>query len=567
MSNATRYLCAAAYLSTTYANRVIAELLSSRRAVAPSIGVDLGPIIRHCLRARKLQLTRDILLSVLLLLGLIFGSVLMFIILILAFFFGFLPKVKWAEKSLTVKIVSVVASVFLFANLLFLVFAFLAVAFLAALASSLTGGGAGLPSSFLVVSVVPGLLIMIALVVVEVVYTYNRNRTLRHELAPGAVLRNFPPQDPRTETRIAQVEAAQNGNLILYGAQDPFIGAGIIMRSWSIAVELQRSKTANSPFKGGSGPKRGKQRNPERDYVPIDPVQLHEVIRDRLLAMRDEELPPWERLTSLTVHDHLVAPGVQSKDSPLIDPGLGIPYSEVSVSAADAFIRHPQAGVRYYQRASVRDEGQEVWAGPEKVMNGLDQEISSSAFVHVAVEGRMFYLEFVAACMPPLHPVLHLADQLPRFTSGGFLGRAIVNGISAIFSDLIRAPVRAYRTLRALRREARAYQVQTADHVLWPFYDLGAEFSVRESWAEDHPRSYIQVLDAEKYTKLTERLVIDTVADHLTDQGVDVSAFMGSAANVFHDSVLITDSTINGSVVNKMTNAPQPGQQSQPDGT
>src|SRR5260221_2026101 len=48
MTNATRYLCAAAYFAPWFTNKVIGELIASHRAVAPSHGIDLEPIIRHC---------------------------------------------------------------------------------------------------------------------------------------------------------------------------------------------------------------------------------------------------------------------------------------------------------------------------------------------------------------------------------------------------------------------------------------------------------------------------------------------------------------------------------------
>src|SRR6516225_6318121 len=70
LSNSTRYLCAAAYLNPAYTNTVISQLVSSHRGVAPSLGIDLIPIIRHCLNARRAQLLRDVLLTVLLIIGL-----------------------------------------------------------------------------------------------------------------------------------------------------------------------------------------------------------------------------------------------------------------------------------------------------------------------------------------------------------------------------------------------------------------------------------------------------------------------------------------------------------------
>ena len=91
LTNATRYLCAAAYLDSLFANAVIWELLASRRAVAPSIGIDLGPIIRHCLNARRLQLIRDVILAILLLIGIVVATLPTLIVLIIGAALTFLP--------------------------------------------------------------------------------------------------------------------------------------------------------------------------------------------------------------------------------------------------------------------------------------------------------------------------------------------------------------------------------------------------------------------------------------------------------------------------------------------
>ncbi|HJT03681.1 MAG TPA: hypothetical protein VJ757_08650 [Pseudonocardiaceae bacterium] len=60
VSETTRYLCAAAYLDKTFANEVIDHVLhEEHRAIAPSYGVDLVPVICHCLAARRRRLVRD----------------------------------------------------------------------------------------------------------------------------------------------------------------------------------------------------------------------------------------------------------------------------------------------------------------------------------------------------------------------------------------------------------------------------------------------------------------------------------------------------------------------------
>jgi hypothetical protein len=527
MTNATRYLSAIGYIDPAYCGRVIRELVFSHRAVAPSIGIDLGVIVRHCLRARRMQMARDIVLSILLLAGLIIAPLLTIFFIFLSFFIGFLPSVKWSRKSLPVKIFGLVGSVVLFLNFLSFVFfafiaAFIAVAERGILGNALGGGpGSGL-SAIGVSALLKGALFGLAIVATQVVYTYFRTRTLCDELAPGADKpRSFSRQGDQLETRLAQIEGAQHGNVILY-ANRPFIGTGLIERTWSIAIELQRLKPS-----GVESPTKSR----DRDYAPIDPVELHQVIRERLLGLRDPALPPNEQVQALTVHDHVVGPGWQPWDSPLIDQAGNVPYSEASPEAVDALIRHPQAGMRYYQRVTICDSGQAVWYGPEKVIDGTDLEIATSAFIYTAVEGRMFYLEFVSTVLPPLHTPLHYLDLLPRLSPGWFLGFAVKDSLKWILRDLIYAPVRAVRSLGEVMREGRV-----------PGYPGGASVSVREEAAADRFATYIQKLDAVKYTKLVERLITDTVMDYLKSKRVNISEFVRSASMVINNNGTISNS-------------------------
>ncbi|BBH71010.1 membrane protein [Actinoplanes sp. OR16] len=59
-TTATRHLCAAAYLDEDFRDTVLREVYQQPyRAVAPSYGFTLGPVLGHCLRARTVALIRD----------------------------------------------------------------------------------------------------------------------------------------------------------------------------------------------------------------------------------------------------------------------------------------------------------------------------------------------------------------------------------------------------------------------------------------------------------------------------------------------------------------------------
>jgi hypothetical protein len=75
-SDDTRRLCCAPYVDIGFANAVIREVVQSeRKAVPPSFGFDLDPVVRHCLRARRLLIVRYALVTVVLTAGLVTSPV------------------------------------------------------------------------------------------------------------------------------------------------------------------------------------------------------------------------------------------------------------------------------------------------------------------------------------------------------------------------------------------------------------------------------------------------------------------------------------------------------------
>jgi len=536
LSNATRYLCAAAYLDPGYANTVIGELIASHRGVVPSLGIDLVPIVRHCLNARRMQLIRDLMLTVFLLAGLFLAATTIFGILIIAFLLGLvLPGINWERHSIGFKVligavITIGLGGFVVSALLLPVFDF----------------ASRSPSDFGLAAGTGGLTGFVVLVFLGLVgttlfgYSYSIYRIFIDRLGPGSAGGYFDRLGTQVEARIAEVGAAQWGNVALYGGANPFIGSGITGKIWSIAIELDRAS--------GPGKDRAWHRLRSRGYVPIDPVELHDVIRARLLKLGDQELPENERVANLTVHDHLVGDGHSRWDSPVIDHERAMPYSQASPEAIDALIRHPQAGMRYYQWICVSDEGQPVWSGQREVIGSADQEIAVSAFIYIAVEGRMLYLEFVPAVLPPILQRYHLVDRLPRTTAGSFLTKVFLSAASTACRDMLRAPIGVASTWHRTMVERRSFEEEAGSPRDYVYADVGARLSVREIRAALSPRTYIQQLDAAKYTKMIERLVNDTVLDFLEDKGVDTGAYRESAQAIINNSggVMMSGGSIGG---------------------
>ena len=550
MSNATRYLCAAAYEDPVYTNTVIRQLISTHRGVAPSQGIDLDPIMRHCLRARKMRLIRDILFVALLFVGERLVPFQTELFLLICFFAGFLPSVNWAEKPHGLKVFAAIGSVILGLVLLGALGLIVAAPHIDSASQQVSGPsgetGSALASK-LNLSSPETILVVGGIVVIQLIFWYVVRRTQCDELAWGGTpkpLGSHP--NTKIEARIAQVRAAQYGNLVLYGDRNPFLGTGHnpfdepsrakffagldTGKAWSIAIELLRENSGRALIPGLSS---------AQGYVPIDPVELHQAIRDRLMLLNDEALPANERLTGLALDDLIVGPGNQRWDSPVFDLRLGVPYSWASPEAIHALIRQPQAGLRYYQRFSVRDESQPVWASGGKVLDGWDHGVMTSAFIYVAVEGRMLYVEFVSAVMPPVHPAYSFIDKLPRLSDVAFLAKAVQNAFGHLYADLFYSPGRLVKSLNTMFDHWRGYQAETKAPKKVAVADLGALISVRELGAAFRLGSYIQELDVAKYTKLAERMITDTVLDFLAEKGVDIAAYAQSASAVINNSGII----------------------------
>jgi hypothetical protein len=169
----------------------------------------------------------------------------------------------------------------------------------------------------------------------------------------------------------------------------------------------------------------------------------------------------------------------------------------------------------------------------------------TSAFVYVAVEGRMLYLEFVSAVMPPVDPRYRFVDALPKLSAGAFLSRVLRHSAQRI-GDVFSSPGQLVKSVFIMLEHWFGYRAEKRAPKEIAYGDLGAVISVRELGAAARLGNYIQELDVAKYTKLAERMITDTVLDFLADKGVDISAYAQSASAVINSGIIGQNVNISG---------------------
>ncbi|WP_157995732.1 hypothetical protein [Thermomonospora amylolytica] len=566
LQHPTRYMCAAAYLDETFARKLTKEFVEEdHRGVVPSFGFDLVPVVRHALRARRMRLVRDTVLTVAILLGLLLNFqatlVVLAAFLMVGLFLalnGALARTDGPMAARPVRIAFMVGLV--------VVFPFLLLSFTGALAGGsgdyygdYSGGldGDGLPEADGGgKAALAGLLVLGAMIVAPFGYRYMVYQTLR-KLGPGSAEVAPEPVGDRVRTTLRRIAAAQRGNITLYSRENPFLGSGDIgsrwARAWSIALELDR--TAAEPLGDG---------REDRTPGDVDPVELHRHVHERLIAMRDEP-PANERIGGLMVDWHVVAQGecVQAdrpveptgegplyRDGhPLIDRQAAVPYSHAGPRAIEAIIRHPQADIRCYQRVTVATQGQAIRDGDGRIIAPARYEDTMlSAFLYLAVEGRMLYAQFVVNVIPPIREEFRIVDDLPAYTDGMMFLRVLREGGLRALGEGILGPFRMSRALGGLVSEALRAQSGRAP-TSFVRYDYGARISAREEAAERGFRTFMQTLDADKYTNLIERRINEAVLDYLQSHDVDVTAYREQAAFVLNNPFIMSGGSISGSQI------------------
>ncbi|WP_395110647.1 hypothetical protein [Actinomadura sp. SCN-SB] len=580
LQNDTRYLAAAMYLDRRLCESVIHEYIDDdgHRAVAPSFGFDVRPVILHALRARRLRLCRDLALCAVGLLAAVLVPWLAILFVWLALsaagVMRIAPRfVRRLGLPITLSMLLLLLLVVIPAVLTALgpVFAVLDLFFSGAdeyrdfepedVETGFRAFVAGLAGVLVVLALIA------ALPAIYMVHLWMVFRTL-YALGPGAVGPGPPTQSERARRILDRVGPAQHGNVTLYSGENPFLGSGDIRAPWahvwSIALDIDR------PASGGLLSK-----EPAKSAERVDPVVMHERVRDRIREMRDETatrsrtpplppLPPNERLSGLVADMHIVGRGECTQRRRVLSPGIGrpfdghplidatwskAPYSVATPEAIDAIVRHPQAGLRCFQRITIDMPGQAVLApGGHAVAPAEDEGLALSAFIHLALEGRMLYGQFAATVLPPVRYEFRVVDRLSTGRPGKMFLLYLTTTWRALPGSLVRAFPDAVRTCWRMLRSAVLASL-APDPTTDPVHDYGARISVRELASEQDFETFVQELDVDKYIRFLEHRVNEALLDYLGEEcGIDVSAYREQVGVILNQGVIMTGGTVKGQV-------------------
>ncbi|MDT9686549.1 hypothetical protein RND61_31470 [Streptomyces sp. TRM76323] len=522
--DATRYLCAAAYTDPAFARHVVEGVLGDRLgAIAVSPGVDLVPVARHSLTARRLRRERDRKLAAAFGLIALFGPLwLLFARLALRYLgAASAPRSKYpavrgrhlpypSVRRLAVTAVSL------------LVAGALAGAGLSALPLPgflrwLAGGyGYGVPP---LLAVVAGTVLAMRTLLDEERDVDARMRgALRRGVFDPDRLPRPAAVEPWVAARIAALADAQRGNVTCHSGFSPFVGYGRRESEWTLSLPLLPAE-----------PSVGDVRRPPAAVADFDAWDVVGRLRRRLAETADGLPAPAGPGggAGLVVEDRVFVSGRElAGDGRFLPDPLRAPATRLPEEAVRRIALHPDGVARHFLVSHLP-----LWGG----------EVVPSHFLHVAVVGRTLHLRCERFVLGPVRRGMHAVDLLPPAALAARSRRSLLPGaLRRAGGALWGAPrscladlLAEYRRPRRLRSELRAARED-------PAFDRGARLSIREDAQGPEYFHHSQLVDARRVLNALDRHTLAAVRDFLDEHGVDTADFRIQTQTILNHGVLQT---------------------------
>ncbi|MBB4891767.1 hypothetical protein FHS39_000767 [Streptomyces olivoverticillatus] len=499
-TEATRLLCAGAYLDIEFRRRVIEELVEhEERPIAPSLGVDVVPVLAHALRARGQDT-----LTALMLLGLWACFIAVDVTSLPE---GAPPLPIWSIGYAVVSLAHWGAQAAAGRG------SAVYVVDKRTLRQALVGRGSlrallpvapplltvvywGFVIYALVEGVKVGAAIIFPLLLALPVWNHRARvaAVMRAELGRKAFTEGdrAVPETPYHRRIADSIDREQYAGLTIYDPFRPFIGMGRPYEPWSFALELKKSKAA--PAAGSEAPFTGRT--------------VVELIRPRLQALREAAAATSrDRLKDLEIDEFVYLP-----------PGPRRPDVDYAQSVV---LRHLAESV---------DEGGEARRHFLRIRIGAwDEQVVVTVLVRVHTQGGMLVLEVVPHVLTPIRPEYRAVDVIASRGEDDLLR----DGIRALLTGPAAGYAAAVSTVRSALCGFRTW-LGDPQHAA----PDGPAASVRELAGAPHI-SLFQEMDISRYVKTVQDRIASGVREALHSQGYETDQFEQQIVQISEGGVYI----------------------------
>jgi len=311
--------------------------------------------------------------------------------------------------------------------------------------------------------------------------------------------------------------ASSADNVICYGKRQPFVGLGVQIGGWQVAVELDRAAGAapiSSILNGRGAP-------------PVNvPVNVHELLRAVDESIHALSLPRLEMRFPLFVSGIDVA-----QIRTLLPEKFAPPRKQADGETLAAFWYSSDPRARCYRWYLITD-----WNG----------ELVFSYMLRMFQRGQSLAIETAQLILPPIDVKYRRIDTLEHGRLRAWL--------SAALAAMLRSPLNVLHSvlgalrhlLELLRLADRGDAGERRQIARNPAYNYGAKEAMREVMAARDFHVYFQRVDARQHFTAIDRRILNTLTEKLMQANIDVSSLIGQAQTIINNSTNIVGTTISG---------------------
>lgn len=519
-SEATRLLSAGTYLDPAFRDTVITELIEHpERLVPPSLGYDASTVLGHALRARNLDLGSAALIL------LIWGTGLTIITLNLPAPGLGLVMVQDQEQA-----ESGLSGALLISLMFFTMASLLSLARRSPYGqsrSTLVVDGSGKPptgrfarfrfgilplstwslmalsaytvlSTFVTESIVEGLVTLALPALLLLVGAWHRlmiSRILWTELSRDRFT-GFPPDTSHTPFAsrrakiLAAIDTEQFSPMALYNGDEPFLGAGVPHKPWSLTLELRPRPDAATA--------------PER----LDGRRVLDLIIPRLAELTERTTrTSQDRLNELELRECVFLPS----DLPEGLRRATLPYRDTDV--------HTHLAEATGEGAEQRRHFLRIRVG------GWQEEVVTTVFLRVHTQGDLLVLEVLPYVLAPPRSSFHQVDDLTE--------RSIRLRMSTLAAGPAVTVATLFSGMNALRSWMREWWRATSHLPLEGPRVSIREVGARETW------SMFQEMDINRYITTIQDRITSGTHQALAEAGYMTDEFQQQVVNVGGGGVFV----------------------------
>ena len=309
-----------------------------------------------------------------------------------------------------------------------------------------------------------------------------------------------PPLDEDTRERL---ERLRDGNVVIFGGYQPFVGCGVTLDSWTICIDLRTGRpdddgTAAAP-------------------ASFDAFDLHEHLR--------RTVPP-QTPGGMWAANRLFVAGAAAKSVPGLVPDPRCvdtwPASDLPEEVLEKFTRNPSEVARTYVCLA-----RPAWRG----------EIVVSMLVRAEQVGSKLFVEGRAHALLPPRARFREVKWVPRHPGRAWL--AVARSSAAVVTPLLFGSLgRHWEGRRNGRAAKRGRERMRKDLVDGCPLNYGATSSLREDAADAAEVKYYTGVDEVISFRLLKRQVLAGLEDFLREHGIDCSEFRRQADTVANETTV-----------------------------